>query len=368
MLKTFKVKNYKNFKDELVLDFSDKKDYKFNQYAIRNDLLNTIVVYGKNSSGKSNLGLAIFDLTLHLVDKQQILDQKTNFLNADTIENFAEFHYVFDFDGEIVEYMYKKTDAEKLLFEELKIKGNKIFAYNFKTSKIDKGDLSLINAEDYNYNFKNNDKSIVRYISSLPGQDKSKYIGCLMKFVNNMLWFRSVQDRSYIGYKSGRDFMLDQIIQEGYVEKFNKFLAKSGNNYNLEISQDATGKKHLISKHENTSLMFWQVASSGTKALTLYFYWSLSLNKISFLFIDEFDAFYHFELAQNILLDMSKKSNVQSIFTTHNTALLSNNILRPDCYFIIDNHNLTSLPRLTEREIREGHNLEKLFKQGEFVG
>lgn len=368
MLKIFKVKNYKNFKDELILDFSDKKDYKFNQYAVKNNMINTMVIYGKNATGKSNLGLAIFDITLHLVDKQQINDQINNYLNADSVEGYASFSYTFDFNGEIITYSYKKTAAKSLLYEELFINGNKIFAYNFKNSKIDKGDLELIGAQDYNYKFPKNDKSILRYISAFPGQEQNKYIGCLMKFVNNMLWFRSVQDRSYIGFKSGTDFIMEKIIKAGYVNKFDKFLKKAGMDYKLSVGKDATGKESLLSNHENRPLSFWEIASSGTRSLTLYFYWSMGFEKASFLFVDEFDAFYHYELAQSILEDISSKAKVQVIFTTHNTTLLNNDILRPDCYYIINNSKLTSLPKLTERELREAHNLEKLFKQGEFVG
>ena len=40
--------------------------------------------------------------------------------------------------------------------------------------------------------------------------------------------------------------------------------------------------------------------------------------------------------------------------------------MRPDCYFILTEHRLTSLINATRRELREGHNLEKLYMSGEF--
>ena len=84
--------------------------------------------------------------------------------------------------------------------------------------------------------------------------------------------------------------------------------------------------------------------------------------------MDEFDAFYHFDLAKNVLKYIIAMDNIQAVFTTHNSYLASNDIMRPDCYFTLKNGKLTSFVDSTEREIREGHNLEKLLRNGEFDG
>lgn len=42
--------------------------------------------------------------------------------------------------------------------------------------------------------------------------------------------------------------------------------------------------------------------------------------------------------------------------------------MRPDCYFILTKNKLTSFANATNRELREGHNLEKLYMSGEFNG
>ena len=57
---------------------------------------------------------------------------------------------------------------------------------------------------------------------------------------------------------------------------------------------------------------------------------------------------------------------MQTILTSHNTYLANNELLRPDCYFILNNGALTSFADSTQRELREGHNLEKMLRQGEF--
>lgn len=67
-----------------------------------------------------------------------------------------------------------------------------------------------------------------------------------------------------------------------------------------------------------------------------------------------------------IIVKVFVKSETQVILTSHNTNLLSNRIMRPDCYFILTKDKLCSLANATERELREGHNLEKLYMSGEF--
>ena len=66
MLKLFEVTGFKNFENTIHLDFSDIRDYKFNDFCIVDGLLSKLIVYGKNSVGKSNLGLALFDIVSHL--------------------------------------------------------------------------------------------------------------------------------------------------------------------------------------------------------------------------------------------------------------------------------------------------------------
>ncbi|MEH7112248.1 hypothetical protein V7124_07675, partial [Neobacillus niacini] len=47
---------------------------------------------------------------------------------------------------------------------------------------------------------------------------------------------------------------------------------------------------------------------------------------------------------------------------------IDNNILRPDCYFKLHNHTLTSFSNLTVKELRKAHNLEKMYRAGSFNG
>lgn len=92
------------------------------------------------------------------------------------------------------------------------------------------------------------------------------------------------------------------------------------------------------------------------------------MKEASLVFIDEFDAFYHFELSENVEKRLRKISNVQIFTTTHNTDLMNNDLLRPDCYFILKDNKIKAISELTEKELRQAHNLQRTYKAGAFNG
>ena len=82
--------------------------------------------------------------------------------------------------------------------------------------------------------------------------------------------------------------------------------------------------------------------------------------------MDEFDAFYHYELATSVLRYINEKKNIQTVLTSHNTYLISNELMRPDCYFMLNNGKVNSFADRTMKTIRQAHNLEKMFRNGFF--
>ena len=82
--------------------------------------------------------------------------------------------------------------------------------------------------------------------------------------------------------------------------------------------------------------------------------------------MDGFDIHYHHEMSEKIVRMISEMEGVQTVFTTHNTSLLSNDLLRPDCYLILEDGMVRSFADSTDRELRQGHNLEKMYRNGVF--
>ena len=371
MLVRFTVENYKSFTEPITLDFQGRHDYRYNNQCIRNGLLSKVVIYGANSSGKSNFGFALFDIVGLLTDKNTIPNQndELTFINADSDSDVATFTYVFKKQNDYITYSYKKKKPKVITYEELYINDTKIFSYDFESKKFDLVNMGTIFADSLNFDYFENNFAILRYIANNTNQPESSYVKFIMNFVSHMLWFRSLQENGYIGLTTGGDSLNQWIADNNLVKDFQMFLRDlAGMELNLDVYQiqQPAPIKLLVEKHKNKVLPFEQIASSGTKALELLFYWSKRFNEVSFLFMDEFDAFYHFDLAENVIKYIVNLDNVQTVFTTHNPKLASNEILRPDCYYTLQNGRLTSFADSTERELREGHNLEKMLRNGEF--
>ena len=103
----------------------------------------------------------------------------------------------------------------------------------------------------------------------------------------------------------------------------------------------------------------------GMTILAVMSYQTTPWEELANVFIDEFDAFYHHELSYKICKRLFEGNN-QVFVTTHDTFLLSNDLLRPDCFFILRNNEIKAICDLTDKELRFAHNLEKLYRGGTF--
>lgn len=363
MLKRFEVSGFKNFKNNIVLDFSDVHDYKFNSQCITDNILSKIIIYGKNSMGKTNIGLALFDIVSHLTTKNVTPNLYDYYINSELKNADAEFRYIFQFSDNIIDYMYKKNSKRTIVYEKLVLNGRQVFEYDYPNKR---GNLDGLNDIAPTLNWAYNDvDSILKYVMNNTVLDKEHPLSRMIEFVSNMLWFRNLEQNRYIGYKNKSDNYYEFIFEDGTLKEFEDFLHTAGIDKNLIINTGVDGIKRLYFDGI-TPLPFFRVASNGTLALYTFFYWYKTAKNVSLMFIDEFDAYYHYELAETIVSIIEKMNNTQVILTSHNTNLLSNKIMRPDCYFIIANNKITSFANATARELREGHNLEKLYMSGEF--
>lgn len=371
MLRKFRVKNYKCFENDIEIDFTKVNEYKFNEQCITsNNLLKDIIIFGHNGSGKSNFGFAIFDIVMTLTDRhveKQLYDE-LSFLNFNTDLPYAEFEYEFEFDSNIVKYIYRKKTPTIILAEEFSINGNILYKTDEKTRKIS-GDLENLDAFSpikQNYRW---DIPFQRYITNNVSWEESSPVRKMMDFVNRMLWFRSLKENAYIGLKTEIVNLSQWIVDNNKVEDFQKFLKSyAGLDIQLQAAeiQGPIKQNFLLQVGKKKGIMFENVASTGTNSLMVLFYWKQYIKDASFVFIDEFDAFYHFELSKQVVKMFIDIPDMQTIFTSHNTYLASNDLMRPDCYLTLSKGELKSFKERTNRELREGNSLERLLRSGEF--
>ena len=86
MLKKFTLKNYKNFKDEISIDFENTAGYQFSTDCITDGIISKMLIYGRNATGKTNLGKALMDINKTMFGGRNFYDTGI-FLNADSIED-----------------------------------------------------------------------------------------------------------------------------------------------------------------------------------------------------------------------------------------------------------------------------------------
>ena len=365
MLKLFECENFKGFKDKISFNLQCG-NYDFNKKLTKNGVVNKAIIFGINGSGKSNLGIAIFDIVSHLTDKQRMPSNYLfSYLNLDSDKEFATFKYVFNFDGDEIVYEYGKQNPTYLIYEKLTLNGKEILNYNYFIK--DNNFISENLKKDLNIDLIDNKISIIKYIYKNTLTDNDSPITKLVQFVEGMLWYRCLSDgNNYAGFENGASSLDEALYQSGKLKDFEEFLKLNKLDYKLKFVSTITGHQLNIVFKKNKLAPFTSIASTGTNALYLFFYRMQSFDKVTFLFIDEFDAFLHYEASERIVKFLNEKRECQSIVTTHNTYLMNNDFSRPDCIYLITNNGIKSLNKRTKKELREAHNLEKIYINGGF--
>lgn len=379
MLKKFTIRNYKNFREDLCIDFTNTAGYQFNTDCVTDGIISKMLIYGRNATGKTNLGKALMDISATVFPVLRF--REGAFLNADTKEESAMFSYTFQFDGKEVVYEYTRSSDLKLENEELVVDGTSIYRCEFRNKKYEFRNLEYIGAEtayverylqSLNMGEGIEEESepesrlpFFRWLTANVALEKDSILLQLFNYVNRMVMVTAnnlmMSPRMY-------DSFYEFLENTDKLQDFEDFLNAMGIECKLKLKKLPDGQRELYFAHK-TLVPFLRNASSGTLALmNLYRRIVSKAVEASFLYLDEFDAFYHYEMADSVVRFLKRRyPKCQIIMTSHNTNLMTNRLMRPDCLFILSRTGeLTALCDATPRELREGHNLEKMYVSGEF--
>lgn len=379
MIKKFTLKNYKNFKDEISIDFENTVGYHFSTDCITDGTISKTLIYGRNATGKTNLGKALIDICTTIFGGRRYVDTGV-FLNADSTDQMATFSYEFRFEDNELVYRYARFSNQELRDEELFINGRTIFSCNFENNEFNFKNLEYVNAET---------ASIDRYLQSVDIGDEEELQESKLPFLRWLLSNVALSNDSILikldNYvrrmlmitagnamlrvsRRMNDTFYELLEDPDRLKDLEDFLNEMGIECKLILQKLPDGQRELYFGHEKL-VPFYGTASSGTLALVDLYRRLIPKNWApSFIYLDEFDAFYHYEMAEKVIHFLKRKyPKCQIIMTSHNTNLMTNRLMRPDCLFILSKAGtLTALCNATERELREGHNLEKMYISGEF--
>lgn len=419
-LQEFSFGNFRSFKDINTLNMAAAKIKSKHQDL---DASNVIVgknvehisflkskaIYGANASGKSNVVNAFvtfFRIISNSVKDEKILNLVDPFRLSTETENEPSFFQIVFWDKNVkYRYGFELTD-EEVISEWLYGKpGERELCYFIRDGKeiveLDKTNFSeghklkALLSDDYT-----DDNEIFRdnslFLSTLASFGFAKLSKQLIESMTSVYIISGLGHHGMHQYagdalqdKNKKKYMLD-FLKNGDmgIQDLDTFEISSDHlpdDADDDITNDLQKKekkKLLISSRkkfdanhnfvENESFSFRLHESEGTQKLfelSPFIYQALQEEKT--IIIDEFDARFHPLLTRKIveLFNSSQNKGAQLIFTTHDTNLLSSDVLRRDQIEFTekDKYGASHLYSLVEfKGIRKNASFEKDYIQGKY--
>ncbi len=413
MIISFSVENFRSVKDKITINLLTEKRFKekdlLENKFVENDseLIKSLLIYGRNASGKSNILLALKALA-YLVDNSDGFKHDKNIppyepfkfdvacikkpvkfeIDFISVSTKTKFKYIISFFKKEVDfeglYVYPEGVKSKL-YERSKNKivygdyysgtkkaiekdllPNQLFLSKSSTSKVKYLDECYLYFSKYLYistiHDTEYDKSIIRAFSEVFTKDE--------KMKNNLLELLKASDTSI------NDF---RIIEN---EKEMKFSDTFPEDLKKEILDKYKYKYEVLTNHtlfENGNevgqdTLDLESESFGTKKL--FAIGSLILDTLEdggVIVIDELDKGLHPLISKLVIqLFNSKKNNpnnAQLIFATHDSSLLDLEFLRRDQISFVDKEyeGNTIFYRLSDiKGVRKDIPIDKWYLSGRF--
>lgn len=398
MLIQFRFENFKSFRDDTILDFSATRITEHGEHIVlqgNEKLLPIAAVYGANASGKSNIVEAFRFMVTYVKKSFQYGG------NDETKQAGKAAYTPFLFDT-----AYQDAESSfEVFFINSDTEDEKTYNYGF-TLNHDGIEEEWLNVKAKTARtskrifYRSNSGLDLRYIPSkmqenlrlsLEKETLIVSLGAKLRIdILKLVWdwfdhqkfadFSDPFENAFLARRLPSDFLDKQVQQKvvSYLSAFDSSIV----DFHAEKNEDGKSMKvESIHRRDNGTMAALPLAqeSSGTlKMIALYPVLQSVLDHGSALVVDDLDAQLHPLLVRDILLIFSNpeanSNHAQLFFTTHDTWLLSSNLLRRDEIWFTekDSNGASSLYSLADFEdddgikIRKDENYEKNYLLGKY--
>src|SRR3989339_11298 len=399
MILEIRLSNFFSIKDEVTIDFRAANIKSANAKALKNnifqqdksDILKTLIIYGANASGKSNIVKAIRFCNAMVFESHNH--------NENTIYNFIPFKfenysnkpssYLIRFVLNDIEYEYSfSMSRTSIIAESLyyypKGRIKEIFTRDEKRGKTKKQKYTFTDVIKRPFDVAENTSDKTLYISRASQMDRD-----LAKEIFN--YFNKTFVLNYLGFgisaienitNLNKQQLIDALkIADSDIEEVKiKVLKKSGKNIHADLTSMTLKVEDVVQDHlqiktyhktnPDIAFDFFTEESQGT--IKLFFIMLTLLDVIKrnkILLIDEIEESLNPKIIEYIFNLFRAGNKAQLLCTTHNTQFLDLKKFRKDqIYFVNKNiSGATDLYSLYDySDFRDTMDLEKAYMQGRF--
>lgn len=424
MLLYFKVRNYRSFRDEAILDMEAAKLSDHTECLLhfgKSSYLPSAAIYGKNGGGKSNLIRAMWLAVQFICNAQRTQTEKAPVpVRPFSLNDYAEKEptaFEFSYTLDDIKYVYGFSATQDCIVSE-------------QLMSWPNGRKKTIFSREYQvFHFpKDAERQRKQLISEAVAANQLFFaVSCTMNYkpcIEAMRWFREyiVFSRDYTDINknlieySEDEAMLQAIVSAARtadvgiqnikfemddreidlsasdddvpenmrgllkaLRAFSEALRQSGNEAELQLS---AGKLKSTTYHTGIDAegkprdypLTLSEESDGTRRLmTLAPAIERTLARGGVLVVDELEREMHLMLVEYVLNRYqgrnSNQHGAQIIFTTHETALLNQEILRRDQIYFVDKNRddgASALYSLADFSVRNDMNILKAYLLGKF--
>jgi AAA15 family ATPase/GTPase len=399
MVLEIRLSNFFSIKDEVVLDFRAANIKSANAKALKDnffiesksEILKTLIIYGANASGKSNIIKAIRFCNAMVFESHNH--------NENTIYNFVPFKfdnydkkpskYFIRFVLNEIEFEYSfSMSRTSIITESLhyypKGRIKEIFTRDERLGKTKKEKYTFTDVIKRPFDVAENTSDKTLYISRASQMDRD-----IAKEIFN--YFNKTFILNYVGFgistieniiHNNKEQLIEALkIADSDIEDVKiKVLKKPGKNIHADLSNMTLKVEDVVQDHlqiktthkTNPKITFDFLTQESQGTIKLFFIMLTLLDVVKnnkILLIDEIEESLHPKIINYIFNLFRAGAKAQLLCTTHNTQFLDLKKFRKDQIYFINkcSNGSSDLYSLYDySDFRDTMNLEKAYMQGRF--